>query len=60
MTGFVNKFRVYIQRIENAISDTSKHCDKAMLEGKRRQMVEAEVLLKCIFIDILHSAKNFS
>ena len=38
-----------------------KSCNKAMLEGKRRQMVEAEVLLKCsIFIDILDSAKNFS
>ena len=61
MTGFVDKFGVSIQHIENVISDTFKHCDKATLEGKRRQMVEAEVLLKCsIFIDILDSAKNFS
>ena len=61
MTGFVDKFGIYIQHIENVISDTSKHCDKATLEGKRKQMVEAEVLLKCsIFVDILDSAKNFS
>ena len=61
MTGVVDKFGVYIQHIENVISNTSKHCDKATLEGKRRQMVEAELLMKCsIFIDILDSAKNFS
>ena len=29
------------------------------LEEKRRQMVENEVVLKCIFIDILDFAKNF-
>ena len=61
MTGFVDKFGVYIQHRENVISDTTKYCDKATLEGKRRQIVEAEVFLKCsIFIDILDSGKNFS
>ena len=28
-TGFVDKFRAYIQHIKNVISDTSVHCDKA-------------------------------
>ena len=56
MTGFVDKFGIYIQHIENVISDTSKHCDKAMLEGKSKQMVQVKVLLKCsIFVDILDS-----
>ena len=61
MTSFVDKFEVYIQHIENVISNATKYCDKATLEGKRRQMVEAEMFLKySIFIDILDSAKNFS
>ena len=47
--------------IENAIFDTLKHCRKATLEKKKRQMVEAEVLRKCsIFIDILDFSKIFS
>ena len=61
MTSFVDKFEVYIQHMENVISNATKYCDKATLEGKRRQMVEAEMFLKySIFIDILDSAKNFS
>ena len=60
MTGFVDKFGVYIQYIKIVISDTSKHCDKATLEGNRTQMVETQLLLKCnIFADILDSVKNF-
>ena len=46
MTSFVEKFRVYIQHIKNVIADTLNHFDKATSEGTRRQMVEAEVLLK--------------
>ena len=61
MTGFIDYFRISNQRIESDISNTSKHCGKATLQGKRRQMVETEVLLKCIvFIVILDYTKNFS
>ena len=60
MTGFIDYFRISNQRIESDISNTSKHCGKATLQGKRRQMVETEVLLKCIvFIVILDYTKNF-
>ena len=51
----------FTSNTKNVISDTTKYCDKAALEGKRRQIVEAKVFLKCsIFIDILDSGKNFS
>ena len=61
MTGFIDKFAVYLQHIENVIADTSKKCDHTTLEGKRRQLINAEVLLKCcVFVDLLQSAKNFS
>ena len=61
MTGFIDKFGVYLQHIENVIADTSKKCDRATLEGTQRQLINAEVLLKCcVFVDLLQSAKNFS
>lgn len=61
MNGFIDKFGVYLQHLENVISDTSKKCDRATLEGKRRQLVNAEVILKCcVFVDLLDSAKKFS
>ena len=61
MAAFVDKYGVYVQHLENIIADTSKQTDKAKLEGKRRKMVQASVLLKCcLFLDLLDSAKNFS
>ena len=52
---------MYVQHLENIIADTSKQTEKAKLEGKRRKMVQASVLLKyCLFLDLLDSAKNFS
>ena len=63
MTGFIEKFEVYIQHIRNVISDTSKHCDKATLEGREQTLKlkcwNKKSKLKCsCFIDILDSAKN--
>ena len=49
----------YLLHTENVISGTSKNCDKAIIKGKRRKLVEVEVLLKCI-IHILESVKNFN
>ena len=46
MTGFVDKFQVYIKHIENVISNTSQHYEKATMKGKRRNMVGAEMFLK--------------
>ena len=61
MAAFVDKYGVYVQHLENIIADTSKQTDKAKLEGKRRKMVQASVLLKCcLFLDLLDSAKKFS
>ena len=33
MTGFADKLEVYIQHIENVISDIPMHCDTVTLEG---------------------------
>ena len=61
VAAFVDKYGVYVQHLENIIADTSKQTDKAKLEGKRRKMVQASVLLKCcLFLDLLDSAKSFS
>ena len=61
MSALIDKFGLYLQHMENVISDTSKQGDKATLEGKRRKLVEAEMLLKsCLFVDLLDSAKYFS
>ena len=61
MSALVDKFGLYLQHFENVIADTTKQTDKATLEGKRRKLVEADVLLKsCLFLDLLDSAKNFS
>ena len=61
MAAFVDKHGVFIQHLENVIADTSKQTDRATLEGKRRKMIQASVLLKsCLFLDLLDSAKNFS
>ena len=51
----------FTSNTENAISYTSKHCDKATRKGKKRKIVEVEVHLKDgIFFDILESANNIS
>ena len=34
MSGLTDKFGLYLQHFENFIADTSKHTDKATLEGK--------------------------
>ena len=49
----------YLLHTENVISGTSKNCDKATIKGKRRKLVEVEVLLKCSIIHISESVKNF-
>ncbi|XP_066928483.1 zinc finger protein 862-like [Clytia hemisphaerica] len=61
MSGLVDKFGLYLQHFENVIADTSKQTDKATLEGKRRLLTEANVLLRCgLFIDLLNPALKFS
>ena len=50
MSGLTDKFGLYLQHLENVIADTSKQTDRALFEGKRRQLVEAEVLLKCTYL----------
>ena len=61
MSGLVDKFGLYLQHFENVIADTSKQTDKATLEGKRRLLTEANVLLRCgLFVDLLDPALKFS
>ena len=58
MKAFVDKRGLYLAHIQNVIADTSKANDKATLEGKRRQIAQASVLLKCaMFADILEPAR---
>ena len=61
MKAFVDKWGLYLAHIQNVIADTSKANDKATLEGKRRRIAQASVLLKCaMFVDILEPARQIS
>ena len=60
MSNFVDKFGLYLAHFEN-IADTTKHTDKATLEGKRREMCQADVLhFSALFIDILEPVRVLS
>ena len=55
----VDKYGVYMQHIENVIADMSKKTDKHTLEGKRRKLQNAKVILmSSLFIDILEPARE--
>ena len=61
MKAFFDKRGLYLAHIQNVIADTSKANDKATLEGKRRRIAQASVLLKCaMFADILEPARQLS
>ena len=61
MSNFVDKFGLYLAHFENIISDTTKRTDKATLEGKRREMCQADILLfSALFMDILEPIRNLS
>ena len=45
LENMLDKFGMYLSHLENVIADTSKKTDKATLEGKRRQLVCANVVL---------------
>ena len=45
MSNFVDKFGLYLAHFENIITDTTKRTDKATLEGKRREMCQADFFL---------------
>jgi hypothetical protein len=54
MKAFVDKRVLYLAHIQNVIADTSKQNDKATLEGKRRRIAKASVLLKsAMYADIM-------
>ena len=40
LSNIVDKFRIYLQHLENVLADTSKQIDQAVLQRKRRQLVE--------------------
>ena len=61
LDNMLDKFGLYLSHLENIIADTSKKTDKATLEGKRRQLVSANiVLLGSVFFDLLEPARQFS
>ena len=61
MKAFVDKRGLYLAHIQNVIADTSKQNDKATLEGKRRRIAKASVLLKsAMYADILEPARLLS
>ena len=61
MSGLIDKFGLYLQHSETIISDTTKKTDKATLEGKRKQLTDASILLRsALFIDLLEPTKKFS
>ena len=61
MAKLNNKFGIYAAHLENVISDTSKQCDWATLQGKLNNMTDAKVLLRSAFLfDLLSPAKILS
>ena len=61
MSNFADKFGLYLAHFENIIADTTKRTDKATLEGKRREMCQADVLLfSALFMDILEPVRVLS
>ena len=61
MEKLVNKFGLYMQHIQNIITDTTKQLDRAKLQGKFNKLTESKVILRAAFLlDILAEAKIFS
>ena len=61
MSGRVDHFGLYLQHFENIIADPSNNTDESTLEGKRKQLTDASILLRsALFIDLLDLAKIFS
>ena len=61
LENMLDKFGLYLTRIENIISDTNKKTDKATLEGKHRQLDNADtVLLGAVFCNLLEPAGQLS
>ena len=59
LDNMLDKFGLYLSHLENIIADTSKKTDKATLEGKRRQLVSANiVLLGSVFFALLELARQ--
>ena len=45
MKKLVNKFCLYMQHIQNIITDTTKQLDHAKLQGKFNKLIESKVIL---------------
>ena len=61
MSNVVDKFGLYLAHFEYIIADTTKRTDKATLEGKRREMCQADVLFfSALFMDILEPVRVLS
>ena len=61
MERVVNKYGLYCQHLQHAITDTKESKDSDTLQGKFNKLVDSKILLRsCFFIDVLAPAKIFS
>ena len=61
MEHVVNKYRLYCQHLQHAITDTKKSKDRATIQGKFSKLMDTKILLRsCFFVDVLTPAKIFS
>ena len=61
MEHVVNKYGLYCQHLQHAITDTKKSKDRAMLQGNFTTLMDTKILLRSyFFIDLLRSTKIFS
>ena len=61
LENMLDKFGLYMQHFENIIADTQKKTDKATLEGKRRQLEKADIILVgALLFDLLEPARGLS
>ena len=49
LNNFINKYRVYVQNIDNFIADTAKRTDKTILFGESKLNNSSNLLLSDVF-----------
>ena len=61
MQRLVDKYGLYCQHLQHAISEMKSAKDRTTLKGKLEKLMDAKVLLRsCLFLNVLSAAKQFS
>ena len=61
MGKLIHKFGGYSAHLGNVIADTTKQCDRAILQGKYNKLTKAKILLRSAFLsNLLLPAKTLS